>query len=108
MDAAEARGPVYARAQQIKAITPADDFCMQIDAHTDVVQDWDEHIIEQWFETENEYAVITAYPTNVDDLYKNSNNHNEMPYNCKAALQGGGKVGGAPLTQPLALCLSNT
>ena len=44
----------YARAQQIKAINPTDDFCMQIDAHTDVVQDWDVRIVEQWFETENE------------------------------------------------------
>lgn len=36
--------------------------------------------------------MITAYPTNVDDLYKNSNNHNEMPYNCRAGLSGNGKV----------------
>jgi hypothetical protein len=45
MDAAEARGPVYARAQQIKAISPQDDYCMQIDAHTDAVQDWDVKIV---------------------------------------------------------------
>lgn len=65
MKASEAKGPVYARAQQIRTVEKDDDFCMQIDAHTDAVQDWDDKILGEWFETQNEYAVITTYPTEV-------------------------------------------
>ena len=52
-----------------------DDFCMQIDAHTDAVQDWDTKLMNQWGQINNEYAVITSYPTNHKDLGKNTNNH---------------------------------
>lgn len=40
-------------------------FVLQIDAHTHFVQGWDDDLIEQWRATKNEYAVITAYPTDV-------------------------------------------
>ena len=36
----EAKGPVFARSRQIETIHDEDDFCMQIDAHTDVVEGW--------------------------------------------------------------------
>ena len=27
------------------------------------MQDWDTQIVSEWYETDNEYAVITTYPT---------------------------------------------
>ena len=76
---------------------------MQIDAHTDVVQvcsswnvllknmflansfycqqrkqDWDRKILDEWGSVDNEYAILTSYPTNVHDLGHNSNKHWEV------------------------------
>ena len=68
----EAQGPVYARARQAELIKKEDDFCMQIDAHTDVIKDWDLAMLKQWGDIENEYGVITSYPTNIHDLVRKS------------------------------------
>jgi hypothetical protein len=92
LKASEAKGPVYARARQAELVDDSDDFCMQIDAHTDAVQGWDTKLLAQWGSTENEYAVITSYPTNIHDLGKNSNNHWEMPHLCGASVVGQGKI----------------
>jgi len=92
MKASEARGPVFARGHQQTLVEPEDDFCMQIDAHTDVVQDWDRKILDQWGSVDNEYAILTSYPTNVHDLGHNSNRHWEMPILCKSAIIGPGLI----------------
>jgi hypothetical protein len=76
----DAKGPVFARAKQAELVKPSDDFCMQIDAHTHTVQDWDVKMLGEWAMTQNEYAILTTYPTNVPDLGKNVNNHWEMPH----------------------------
>lgn len=80
--AIEAEGPAYARALGNKMVKDGDDFCMQIDAHTKVVKDWDVLIIQQWVQTNNEYAVLSTYPTNVHDLGENTGHHWEMPHLC--------------------------
>jgi hypothetical protein len=65
----------------------------QIDAHTVFKQDWDVLMLEQWGAADNEFAVLSTYPTNYKDLYKNSNNHWEMPHLCSAVVgTGGGAV----------------
>lgn len=92
MAASEARGPVFARARQAELVRPDDQFCMQIDAHTVVVKDWDLRMLAEWGATNNEYAVLTSYPTNFKDLDQNSNNHWEMPHMCGAEFEGFGKV----------------
>jgi len=85
MRSSEARGPAYARALGNKLVDfEHDDFCMQIDAHTKVVKDWDVLLLEDWGKAENEYGVLTTYPTNVHDLGKNTGNHWEMPHLCCA------------------------
>jgi hypothetical protein len=44
----EAQGPVFARARQAELLDRStDDFCMQIDAHTDVLKDWDVLMLKQ-------------------------------------------------------------
>jgi len=92
MLSSEAKGPVFARARQAELVLPTDNFCMQIDAHTVVIQDWDLRMLAEWGATNNEYAVLTAYPTNFKDLYENSNGHWEMPHMCGAEFEGFGKV----------------
>lgn len=66
----EAQGPVYARARQAEMLKKEDDFCMQIDAHTDVIKEWDIAMLKQWGAIGNEYGVITSYPTNIHDLVR--------------------------------------
>eukprot|EP00468_Gymnochlora_sp_CCMP2014_P012639 CAMPEP_0167764928 /NCGR_PEP_ID=MMETSP0110_2-20121227/14361_1 /TAXON_ID=629695 /ORGANISM="Gymnochlora sp., Strain CCMP2014" /LENGTH=431 /DNA_ID=CAMNT_0007652499 /DNA_START=53 /DNA_END=1347 /DNA_ORIENTATION=- len=88
----EAKGPVYARALQAQLVPDDTDFCMQIDAHTRFIEGWDNRMLNEWGKANNEYAVLSTYPTNVHDLYKNSNNHWEMPHLCYASFAGKGKV----------------
>jgi len=88
----EAKGPVFARSKQILTINDDDDFCMQIDAHTDVVPGWDVSMVGQWIDTGNEYAVLSTYPTNVDHIGINVNKHWEMPHLCKASFSGKGRI----------------
>ena len=89
--AAQAAGPVYARALQRELVEPSDDFCVQIDAHTEGIDGWDNRFLNEWGATNNEFAVLSTYPTNIDDLHKNSNKHWEMPHLCCASL--GGQIG---------------
>eukprot|EP00041_Stephanoeca_diplocostata_P030484 m.923519 g.923519 ORF g.923519 m.923519 type:complete len:630 (-) comp23766_c1_seq12:504-2393(-) len=88
----EAKGPVFARARQIEVIEDTDDFCMQIDAHSEAVENWDEMIITEWSQTGNEFAVLTTYPTEVSHLHDGGNNVRTMPYNCNARFVGKGKI----------------
>ena len=107
MLAKEAAGPVFARARQIELVNDEDDFCMQIDAHTKFGSSWDVRMLREWGAAENEYAVLTAYPTNVDDLQKNSNNHWEMPHMCggrflsPGVLSNSQAAAAAGLTRPM-------
>merc|ERR1712151_704878 len=52
---------------------------------------WDDNLMAEWAHAKNEYAVLTTYPTNADDVLEaerkgtglpNSNNHWEMPHIC--------------------------
>merc|ERR1712151_866676 len=100
MDASKAKGPVYARARQPLLLSDGDsmeDFCMQLDAHTVFTKDWDDRILMDWSLTENEYAVLSTYPTGADQLLpdgsvKNVNDHWEMPHLCDASLMSKGYV----------------
>jgi hypothetical protein len=80
----DAKGPVFARAKQAELVQPEDSYCMQIDAHTHTVQNWDELMLKEWGSCKNEYAVITTYPTNIADLGENTAGIWEMPHLCEA------------------------
>ncbi|KAH9259096.1 hypothetical protein BASA81_002716 [Batrachochytrium salamandrivorans] len=83
MLASEAAGPVYARAIGNTLVHfDQDDFCLQIDAHTVVVKGWDTLILEDWGKANNEFAVLTTYPTNAKDLGQSTAGHWEMPHLC--------------------------
>jgi len=91
MDSDEAAGPVFARARQAELLED-EDFCMQIDAHSIFIQNWDVEILEQWAATKNEFAVLSTYPTNFKDLGKDSNGHNEVPHICGVNISPTGSI----------------
>uniref|UniRef100_A0A7S4S1C0 Uncharacterized protein n=1 Tax=Alexandrium monilatum TaxID=311494 RepID=A0A7S4S1C0_9DINO len=100
MDAGEAAGPVYARAQQRRLLSPGkglEDFCLQIDAHAVFAPGWDTQLLGEFAQTENEYAVLSTYPTDAatalpDGTFPNSNGHWEMPHICTAQILQPGVV----------------
>ena len=69
-----------------------EDFCMQIDAHSDCADNWDILMLREWGRCDNEYAVISTYPSNIKDIGRNSNKHWEMPHLCEASILGMGQV----------------
>jgi hypothetical protein len=56
-----AKGPILARSMTRKSLGN-EEFCMQVDAHTDFAKNWDAMVVEEWEQTENEFAIITAVP----------------------------------------------
>jgi hypothetical protein len=44
-----------------------EEFCMQIDAHSDFVKDWDKVAREEWRKTQNEFGVISHVPARLAD-----------------------------------------
>jgi hypothetical protein len=92
MSANDAKGPVFARGLGADLVTENDDFCMQIDAHTLVVQDWDMKMLSEWGATRNEYAVLTTYPSAPEHLGKNVGEQWNMPILCDASIAGNGVV----------------
>jgi hypothetical protein len=38
-----------------------DQFCLQIDSHSDTVEGWDRVVINEWLMAQNEYAVLSTY-----------------------------------------------
>eukprot|EP00927_Polykrikos_kofoidii_P050114 TRINITY_DN4404_c0_g2_i1.p1 TRINITY_DN4404_c0_g2~~TRINITY_DN4404_c0_g2_i1.p1 ORF type:complete len:495 (-),score=60.12 TRINITY_DN4404_c0_g2_i1:106-1590(-) len=99
MSTSEAAGPVFARSHQPLLLSQGDDmedFCLQIDAHTIFTKGWDTSLVEQWASVDNDYAVISTYPTGADLLEKgdvpNVNKHWEMPHLCNATIVNAGIV----------------
>jgi len=74
-----AKGPTWARAL-VHKILGDEEFCLQIDAHTEFVQDWDEISKREWAATGNEFAVISTVPAGLAD--KNEDVHT-VPRQCE-------------------------
>ncbi|KAF0718053.1 Aste57867_1931 [Aphanomyces stellatus] len=64
-DAKTSKGPTLARWQQQQLIQD-EEFCLEIDAHSQFLQDWDVLMVNEWKRTENEMAVLTSYPMGYD------------------------------------------
>mmetsp|Transcript_62645 Transcript_62645/g.166239 ORF Transcript_62645/g.166239 Transcript_62645/m.166239 type:complete len:400 (-) Transcript_62645:94-1293(-) len=93
----EAKGPAYARARQPLLLSAGDaleDFCFQIDAHTVFAPGWDDDILAQWADTDNEYAVLSTYPPDASDFRweRPQDGPWEVPHLCRAKLEGPGIV----------------
>lgn len=88
--AQDAAGPTYARGLLGADIREAydegkmspQDFCMSTDSHMDFEPHWDERMVEMWDQAQNEYAVLSTYVANIDQLGVNLNGRHEVPHLC--------------------------
>jgi hypothetical protein len=75
-----AKGPSWARSLGRKVLGN-EEFCLQIDAHSKFMQDWDTELKEQWKATENEFAIISHPPPQMNDFEKKVEDQ-EIPRHC--------------------------
>lgn len=61
-----AKGPAYARSLSRKIIGN-EEYCLQIDAHSDFTMHWDSISKEEWKNADNEYAIISTKPPSISD-----------------------------------------
>lgn len=64
MDASLAEGPVYARHVGDRMYR-GEAYRIQVDAHVQFINNWDELLIQQWETAHNEYAIISTYLTDL-------------------------------------------
>jgi len=75
-------------------ISPAESFCMQIDAHMDVVSHFDTLMIDMWASAKNEMAVLSTYVASTSEMGvsgehdKGQNGLHEVPHLCMVTLHG--------------------
>ena len=55
------------------------DFCMQTDSHMDFSDNFDVGLIEMFHKTENDYAVLSTYVT---DIEQNNKDPTNVPHLC--------------------------
>lgn len=84
-----ASGPNGARAMTRK-IVGNEEYCMQIDAHTQFVSEWDQVAKEEWKNAKNEFAIISTVPakkSEVSDYESWSGSKNgEVPRQCNVRI----------------------
>jgi len=93
-DASQARGPIFARHRADK-LFDGEDFVLQIDAHMIFARDWDIKLLEQWDSLQDEFAILTAYPTAAIGSINDQTGlslHNSTPVMCEASLTHEGIV----------------
>lgn len=80
-----AKGPIFARSLSRK-ILGNEEYCMQVDAHTSFAKNWDEMVLEEWHNTDNEFGVITSVPppkSEQDSYAVGGSKGNQVPRQCK-------------------------
>jgi Glycosyltransferase (GlcNAc) len=78
------KGPILARSLARKVLGN-EEFCMQIDAHSDFVKDWDVVATEEWRKTQNEFGVISHVPAKMSEKAAYSvggSQSHEVPRQC--------------------------
>jgi hypothetical protein len=81
-----ARGPSYARFMQ-QGLRQGEEFCMQVDSHSNFAQNWDTLQLTMWAQTENENAVLSSLAPDISALRRSKLNEEsqEVPHLCQAA-----------------------
>jgi hypothetical protein len=91
VDAASSKGPTWARSKLSAMVywdfihkdtsseldfqpVEEQDFCMQIDSHMDFSDNFDVELIKMFHLTENDYAVLSTYVTDIEFNNKDPNN----------------------------------
>jgi len=90
VEASQSRGPVTARAR-VNLLRPREadsGFCLQIDSHMLVAQDWDVGLMDQWGKSKNEKAVLSTYVPDLKELTQ-VNGRREVPVICRLTFHEG-------------------
>lgn len=82
----DARGPGHSRSM-INSLLEDEEFCMQLDSHTDTVKNWDIKVLSMWGSINNEYAILSTRLPDVSSLPGRAQSfvENEVPHLCQAA-----------------------
>lgn len=75
----QAKGPTYTRSL-VRKVLGNEEFCMQVDAHTEFAPGWDTMVLEEWKNTHNEFGVVSNVPLPVAE--KSVASANEVPRQC--------------------------
>jgi hypothetical protein len=77
-----AKGPAYARSFARKLLAN-EEYCMQIDAHSDFIPQWDQVAKQEWASIGNEYGVLSNIPANINTKVKDeSSDDRNVPQMC--------------------------
>ena len=55
---------------------------MSTDSHMDFEPEWDDKMVKMWDQAQNEYAVLSTYVANIDQLGQNLNGVHDVPHLC--------------------------
>ena len=78
-----ARGPNYAR-YLVESLVTNEDFYLSLDAHMDVVDEWDVKLLHEWSQTGNEFAIVSTQPPDVSVLVdREYHNAGIVPHLCQ-------------------------
>ncbi len=63
-----------------------EEFCFQVDAHSDFIPNWDETLMTMWGSVGNEYAVLSTAVPDVSVLIGSTLNSDsqQVPHVCQA------------------------
>jgi hypothetical protein len=73
----------------------SEEFCLQVDAHSDFTKGWDVALIQQWHATGNEFSVLSTYPPDTSqlrDFQDGQARHHEIPMLCEVTITREGNV----------------
>lgn len=81
----DARGPNYARYMQ-QNLRNHEDFCLQVDAHSDFANNWDILLLEMWGNIGNEFAILSSTAPDISVLQNPDFNmeSQQVPHLCQA------------------------
>ena len=102
----QAKGPTLARSM-VRKVLGNEEFCMQVDAHTDFVSGWDELVVSEWKNTKNEFGIISAVPADqaTKNLYaEGAELFTEVPRQCVVTYLENGFPVSYRRMSPLPLC----
>lgn len=81
-----AKGPVYARSM-VRKILGNEEFCLQIDAHTEFVPEWDDKLKHEWAATGNEFGIISTVPPAIGEREAAGESITSVPRQCMVQFQ---------------------
>ena len=100
-----AKGPGWARSLTRK-ILGNEEFCLQIDAHTEFVPEWDAKVKHEWAATGNEFGIISTVPLAIGEAVDDMS----VPRQCSVMFQEIGapvsRSNGATYKAPRYSCLT--